>query len=105
MFDSYVGTTAGVYRLRDGALEALGLADERIWAVHAFSDGGTTTVLAGSYGNGLYRSADGGGSWSRVEDGLMASAFRCIGVDPLDPGAILAGTEPARIFRSRDGGQ
>jgi BNR/Asp-box repeat len=105
MFDAYVGTTDGVYRLRDEVLAPLGLKGERIWAIHAFADGGATVVLAGSYGNGLYRSVDGGQTWSRVEEGLTASAFRCIGPDPLDRGAILAGTEPARIFRSRDGGR
>src|SRR5437879_3773293 len=74
MFDTYVGTTGGVYRLRDGALEPLGLEGERIWAIHAFADDRATVVLAGSYGNGLYRSDDDGRTWSRVEEGLTASA-------------------------------
>jgi photosystem II stability/assembly factor-like uncharacterized protein len=105
MFDSYVGTTAGLHRLRDGRLEPLGLAGERVSAVHAFAEDGSTVILAGSYGNGLIRSADDGRSWTRIEAGLTAPAFRCLGVDPLDAGAILAGTEPARLFRSRDGGR
>jgi photosystem II stability/assembly factor-like uncharacterized protein len=97
VFDAYIGTTSGVHRLRDGALEPLGLDGERIMAIHA-RDG---AVLAGSYGNGLFRSTDEGRSWSRVEAGLTASAFRFLG--PVG-GALLAGTEPARIFRSDDGG-
>jgi len=105
VFDTYVGTTDGVHRLRDGGLEALGLAGERISAIHAFPEGGATAILAGTYGDGLRRSGDGGRGWSPVEDGLTAPAFRCLGPDPLDDGAILAGTEPARIFRSRDGGR
>src|SRR5437764_8104453 len=105
MFDSYVGTTSGVYRLHDGAVEPLGLASERIWAIHAWRDGGAVTILAGSYGNGLYRSADGGATWSPANTGLTASAFRCIAPDPLHPGAILAGTEPGRLHRSADGGR
>jgi hypothetical protein len=105
VFDTYVGTTGGVYRLWGDALVPLGLERERIWAIHAFVDGPSTVVLAGTYGNGLYRSADDGRTWSRVEDGLTAAAFRCIGPDPLDESALLAGTEPARIFRSRDGGR
>lgn len=104
MFDTYLGTMSGIYRLRDAVVEPLGLPAERVWAIHAWGDGGTVTILAGSYGNGLYRSTDGGNSWSRVEAGLTASAFRCIAPDPLDPGAILAGTEPARLFRSEDSG-
>jgi hypothetical protein len=48
---------------------------------------------------------DGGREWSRIDAGLSADAFRCIVPDPGRPGAILAGTEPARIFRSEDGGE
>lgn len=105
MFDTYVGTTSGVYRLRDGAAEPLGLASERVWAIHAWAEGSAITILAGSYGNGLYRSEDGGETWAPANAGLTAAAFRCIAPDPLRPGAILAGTEPARLFRSEDGGR
>jgi photosystem II stability/assembly factor-like uncharacterized protein len=72
-----------------------------VMAVHAAGD----VVLAGSYGNGLFRSADGGRSWGRVERGLTASAFRFLGPHPLRPGELLAGTEPARVFRSADAGE
>lgn len=105
MFDTYLGTTGGVYRLCDGAVEPLGLADERVWAVHAWRGGDAFTILAGSYGNGLFRSEDGGRNWSPANAGLTASAFRCIAPDPLVPGALLAGTEPARLYRSADGGR
>jgi photosystem II stability/assembly factor-like uncharacterized protein len=104
MFDAYIGTMAGVFRLHDGAVEPLGLATERISAIHAWSDSDGVTILAGSYGNGLYRSADGGHTWERIAAGLTAAAFRCIAPDPLHPGAILTGTEPARLYRSADGG-
>jgi photosystem II stability/assembly factor-like uncharacterized protein len=68
-------------------------------AVHAEGD----LVLAGTYGHGLYRSADAGSTWARVEQGLTASAFRYLGRGPA--GDLLAGTEPARIFRSTDDGE
>ena len=97
----YLGTTDGVYRLAGERLEPLGLKGQRVWAIHARGD----VVLAGSYGDGMFRSQDGGRSWSPANDGLSASAFRWIGPDPLEPGALLAGTEPARIFRSRDEGR
>jgi photosystem II stability/assembly factor-like uncharacterized protein len=97
VFDAYIGTTSGVHGLRDGALEALGLEGERIMAIHAWD----ATVLAGTYGNGLFRSTDEGDSWSRIEAGLSATAFRFLGTVG---GALLAGTEPARIYRSDDGG-
>jgi photosystem II stability/assembly factor-like uncharacterized protein len=104
MFDTYIGSANGVHVLSGDTLEGLGIEDERIMAIHAWRADETTIVLAGSYGNGLYRSADGGGSWSRVEAGLTASAFRFLGPDAQHAGAVLAGTEPGRIFRGEDGG-
>jgi hypothetical protein len=104
VFDAYIGTTNGAFRLSDDALEALGLEAARISAIHAWREGDALVVLAGSYGNGLFRSADGGRTWSTVDAGLTASTFRFLAPDPGHPGALLAGTEPARIFRSEDGG-
>src|SRR5437867_3707615 len=105
MFDTYIGARDGVYRLRDGALEPLGLEGQRIWAIHAWRANGDTTVLAGSYGDGLFRSTDGGRGWQPANTGLHDSAFRTITPDPLDPAAILCGTEPGRAYRSTDGGR
>lgn len=101
MFDTFIGTGSGVHRLRDGSFESLGLESERISAVCAVDD---RTLLAGSYGNGLFRSVDAGREWSHVDAGLTAPALRFLGPDPGDAGALLAGTEPARIFRSHDDG-
>jgi photosystem II stability/assembly factor-like uncharacterized protein len=94
MVDAWLGTTSGVLRLHGGALEPLGLEGYSVTAVHASDD----ALLAGTYGDGLFRSADGGRSWERIEAGLTASTFRFVS-------ATLAGTEPARVYRSRDGGQ
>ena len=105
MFDVYLGTTSGVVGVRGGAPASLGLEAERVSAIHAWRDGDATTVLAGTYGNGLFRSTDGGRTWSRSDAGLTASAFCFLAPLPGHPGALLAGTEPARIFHSDDGGQ
>src|SRR5258708_19353568 len=105
MFDTSVGTSNGVFRLTYCAGEPVERDSERLWAIHAWRESSGVTILAGSYGKGMFRSADGGRTWASANTGLTASAFRCIAPDPLNPGAILAGTEPARIFRSRDGGR
>jgi photosystem II stability/assembly factor-like uncharacterized protein len=104
MVDAWIGTRNGIHRLPDGTLEPAGLDGLHVSAVHALRDGGRSAVLAGSYGDGLFRSGDGGASWEKVEPGLTAPAFRCIAEDPAQPGALLAGTEPARLFRSADAG-
>jgi hypothetical protein len=106
VFDTFAGTRAGVVRIdADGLAASLGLTDQRISAIHAFHGrAGDVVVLAGTYGDGLYRSADGGRTWALVGDGMTAPAARTIGPDPLVEGALLCGTEPARIFRSNDEG-
>lgn len=102
MTSAILGTKIGVYRLDGTKLTPLGLADTQISAVcHSTGSG---VLLAGSYGEGLFRSEDGGTTWEAVPDGLTAPAFRTIVPDPFDTEAILCGTEPARIFRSRDNG-
>ena len=105
MFESFVGTAAGVLRL-GRRVESLGLEEHRISAIHAFHDGaGDLVVLAGTYGQGLFRSRDAGATWSLVGDLMPAPAARTIVPDPLRAGALLCGTEPARLFRSEDDGQ
>jgi photosystem II stability/assembly factor-like uncharacterized protein len=94
MVDAFLGTTSGVLRLQDGALEPVGLDGHNVTALHA-SDG---ALLAGTYGDGLFRSGDRGRTWERVEAGLTASTFRFVSAE-------LAGTEPARVYRSSDDGR
>jgi photosystem II stability/assembly factor-like uncharacterized protein len=105
MTSAILGTEAGVFWLGNGELRPLGLGDHRISAIFARErSGGAVTILAGSYGDGLFRSEDSGEQWVTVSDGLTAPAFRAFAQDPADTGAILCGTEPGRIFRSRDDG-
>jgi photosystem II stability/assembly factor-like uncharacterized protein len=107
-FETFVGSRDGVYRLGGSGLEECGLKGQRVWAIHAWrgrEPDGRTTVLAGTYGDGIMRSDDGGQTWEPSSDGLTATALRCIQPDPTRPGALLCGTEPARAFRSEDGGR
>ena len=116
----YVGTADGVWRVsvpesrrkpRAGLVEGgytferVGLPGENVYALYGWRDAAGEHLLAGSYGNGLYRSDDGGQGWWPSNEGLTASAFRTIEPDPHDPSALLAGMEPGRIFRSTDGGR
>jgi photosystem II stability/assembly factor-like uncharacterized protein len=103
MLGAYLGTSDGVQRLRDGTLEPLGLAGEHVAAIAVVARAGAAIVLAGTYGDGLRRRV-GDGAWEPVGAGLTAPALRCIVPDPAQAGALLAGAEPARIFRSADDG-
>ena len=67
---------------------------------------------------GIYRSTDGGESWSQINCGLTSSRIVSIRMDPSDPDVAVAGLEggfpsytgdsnyyPGGIFRTEDGGQ
>ena len=92
MLEAFIGTTSGVLRLRDGELEPLGLEGHSVTALHASDD----ALLAGTYGEGLFRSAGGERTWERVDAGLTASTFRFVSAE-------LAGTEPARVYHAQPG--
>jgi photosystem II stability/assembly factor-like uncharacterized protein len=52
----------------------------------------------------VFRSRDGGASWSRVGAAGDLPTVWSLAVDPSDPQTVFAGTRPAAIYRSRDGG-
>lgn len=57
---------------------------------------------AGTDGNGIYRSTDGGKSWTQT--GLAGKTVKSIAVSPHDAKVIYAGVKPAAIYKSIDGG-
>lgn len=60
-------------------------------------------ILAGTK-NGIFRSVDGGDSWSDVSTGLTVRHVRWLAFNPAVSDSEFAGTEPAGIFVSSDGG-
>jgi photosystem II stability/assembly factor-like uncharacterized protein len=54
---------------------------------------------------GLFGSHDGGASWARIGAPGDLPTIWSLAVDPADPLTLFAGTRPAGIYRSRDGGQ
>jgi photosystem II stability/assembly factor-like uncharacterized protein len=54
---------------------------------------------------GLFRSSDGAGHWSRVEGPLNGLQIWSVLLLPDNPELLLVGTCPSRLFRSEDGGQ
>jgi photosystem II stability/assembly factor-like uncharacterized protein len=62
------------------------------------------TVFAGA-NDGIYKSGDGGQSFEQLESPMDKLHVWKIAVDPTDPDIIFAGTRPAALFRSKDGGR
>ena len=53
---------------------------------------------------GLFASHDGGASWARIGAAGDLPTIWSLAVDPADPKTLFAGTRPAAVYRSRDGG-
>jgi photosystem II stability/assembly factor-like uncharacterized protein len=62
------------------------------------------TLFAGA-DDGLYKSADGGRSFERLDSPMNKMDVWKIAFDPSDPDTMFAGTRPAALFRSTDGGR
>jgi len=63
----------------------------------------STMVYAGMQGNGVLRSNDAGKTWQPV--GLAGQIVKALAISRTQPGTIYAGTKPALLFVSRDGGR
>jgi len=59
-------------------------------------------LYAGTQGNGVLRSNDGGRTW--CPGGLAGQIVKALAISRIQPGTVYAGTKPARLFVSRDGG-
>ncbi len=114
-FQPTVGPGSGIYRSDDAGLTwakvaGTGLPEEPIGrielAVAPSTDG--QRIWAGlelADGGGLYRSEDGGATWTLVNDdaSLVGSYMGWLLPDPMDPDTVWAGGQPLR--RSTDGGE
>ncbi len=62
------------------------------------------TVFLGA-DDGLYKSLDGGRSFEHIDSPMNRMDVWKIAFDPRDPDTVFAGTRPAALFRSHDGGR
>ena len=74
-------------------------------AALAISPSSPNIVYAGSWGGGLYKSPDGGGTWAWKSQGLLNQTVVSIAVDPTDPSIAYAGTYRGKVFKTADGGE
>src|SRR5689334_18852810 len=98
-----VGTADGVSICKQagGDWREIGrsLAGQMITCVSASG----AVALAGT-ADGIWRSEDGGESWQEATQGLSIRHIRWLAHHPGVDGLAFAGTEPAGLFVSRDGG-
>lgn len=61
-------------------------------------------IYVGTRGKGIYKSTDGGRSWSQGDTGIQIPDIRSLAIHPLNRLLLFAGTTSNGIFRSTDGG-
>ena len=60
-------------------------------------------IFVGTF-DGIYKSADGGKSWSEQSEGLENRDVTALAIDPDDPQIVYCGTWGKGVYRSDDGG-
>lgn len=103
-----VGTATGVCQVAcatDGSAEVVGEATSLPHATARLAICKTRPqiVYLAAYEAGVWRSDDGGRTWSQLKTYPVAQAHSVV-VDPRDAAVVYVGSEPAAIFHSRDGG-
>jgi photosystem II stability/assembly factor-like uncharacterized protein len=61
-------------------------------------------IYAGDRGHGMFKSSDGGATWSKMNQGLAAVVPRALAVTPGDPDTIYAETYALGVLKSSNGG-
>jgi hypothetical protein len=74
--------------------------ESRVYGL-ATHPGEPRTIFAGA-DDGIYRSSDGGQSFTRLKSPMNSREVWKIAVDLTDPNIIFAGTRPAALYRSND---
>ena len=65
----------------------------------------SSTVYVASQGAGIFKSTDGGASWSSANSGLTTTYFDVLAIDPQNPSTLYAGGDGIGLFfKSTDGG-
>ncbi len=106
-----VSMVVAVAVLQLGTLSAWGATDQ--WSgigpfgvnVNTLAIDPTTpaTLYSGTAGGGVFKSLDGGGSWSPMNSGLVGADVSILTVNPVTSSTLYAGTS-AGVFKSVDGG-
>lgn len=52
----------------------------------------------------IYKSRDGGKTWTNLSKGMSHSRVIAMGIDPLYPATVYAGTKGDAVYKSYDGG-
>ena len=88
------------------AVVALGSTIQEGYAQQALAidPSSPATLYAGEYGGGVFKSSNGGTSWSASSSGLTNLGVLCIVIDPSNTANLYVGTAKGGVFKSSNGG-
>jgi photosystem II stability/assembly factor-like uncharacterized protein len=74
--------------------------------VHALAINPTTpaTLYAGTFGFGVFKSTNSGGTWASANTGLTNLSVNALAINPTTPATLYAGTPGGGVFKSTDSG-
>ena len=61
-------------------------------------------TVADDFSGGVFKSTNGGGSWTAMNAGLTNPLVNAFAIDPTSPGTLYAGTGGGGVFKSTNGG-
>ena len=95
----YAATFTGIFRTASpaAAWTLLGEAPNEAEAL-AVDPTDPATLYAGTLREGVFKSRDGGATWTKQRDNLAGLTVWALAVDPADPGRVYAGTFGAAVF-------
>lgn len=101
------GTRDGVYRLANGRWQRheRGLGRTFIETLARVPTGEGGSVLLAGHLNGLYRSTDGGRTWSFAGDAFGGGTVVSLAPSPWNRGHVFAGTFGGGLWKSQDAGR
>ncbi len=72
--------------------------------VYATTQGPTNFQEKTGSGHGVFKSADYGSTWKKINGGLETVETNTLALDPNDPDALYLGTDDEGVYKSSDGG-
>jgi photosystem II stability/assembly factor-like uncharacterized protein len=104
-----IGTVDGVVTLRLEPGIGWQLGSRALHGLHVSSfahNRKSDIILAGTHGNSVHLSRDGGRSWQPKANGIPHDNVYCVAIHERDGQTVFyAGTEPARLYQSTDEGE
>ncbi len=107
------GWVAGIFAILSWA--SLAIAGASQWSQSGGPEGGeiralaihpttTTTMYAGTYGGGVWKTTNSGTTWSAANSGLTNHYVYALAIDPATPTTLYAATNGGGVFKSTDAG-